>query len=487
MAERPPPCFAVQLVRHTLFNLIGLGAPLLVALLTLPVLLHGLGVERFGLLTLIWAVTSYFGLFDLGLGRALTQALARCLGQGERESIAPLTSTALGLMVALGVFGGLLLAALAPWGATVMKGVPDVREAVQATWCMALVLPAITLTSGLRGALEGVHAFGWINLIRLPMGLWTFLGPWLSFQLWGPDLVRITAVLALGRVLGLLAHAWALRRCLPEARLWARWDRAWLGPLARAGGWLTLSNVVSPLMGYVDRFLIGAMVSLTAVSYYATPYEIVTKLWILPGALVAVLLPRFAAAGARDWPLHGRMVESLFWLLLPLCSGLAVFAHELLALWLGAGLAVHSAPLLQVFAFGVLINCLAHIPLTWLHGQGAFRRPALLHLFELPLFLLLLWALIQSQGLMGAVWAWLLRIGFDSAAMFWLAARQAGQRLAPAVLWRGAVLLALAFAPLAVPALGWRAGAWTAALVLLATMAFGRLPALLRTAAPTPT
>ena len=62
----------MKLLRHTAFNLIGLGAPLLVAVGTIPVLIHALGPARFGLLTLIWAVVSYFGLFDLGLGRALT-------------------------------------------------------------------------------------------------------------------------------------------------------------------------------------------------------------------------------------------------------------------------------------------------------------------------------------------------------------------------------------------------------------------------------
>ena len=66
----------MKLLRHTSYNFLGLGLPLVVALFTIPVLVRELGDARFGLLTLIWAVTSYFGLFDLGLGRALTQQLA---------------------------------------------------------------------------------------------------------------------------------------------------------------------------------------------------------------------------------------------------------------------------------------------------------------------------------------------------------------------------------------------------------------------------
>jgi O-antigen/teichoic acid export membrane protein len=61
------------IARNTLLNLIGLAAPLLVAILTIPYVVHGLGTDRFGLLSLAWVVLGYFTIFDLGLGRATTK------------------------------------------------------------------------------------------------------------------------------------------------------------------------------------------------------------------------------------------------------------------------------------------------------------------------------------------------------------------------------------------------------------------------------
>ena len=100
-APPPPAGRHVRLVRHTLFNLVGLGAPLFVALVSIPMLLQELGVPRFGLLTLIWAVVSYFSLFDLGLGRALTQSLARILAQDPPGDPVPTVGTALTLMTVI--------------------------------------------------------------------------------------------------------------------------------------------------------------------------------------------------------------------------------------------------------------------------------------------------------------------------------------------------------------------------------------------------
>ena len=68
------------LARNTIWNMVGQGAPLLVALFAIPLLIKGMGTDRFGVLTLAWAVVGYFSLFDLGLGRALTKLVAEKLG-----------------------------------------------------------------------------------------------------------------------------------------------------------------------------------------------------------------------------------------------------------------------------------------------------------------------------------------------------------------------------------------------------------------------
>lgn len=413
----------MKLLRHTVFNLVGLGAPLLVAVGTIPVLIQELGPSRFGLLTLIWAVVSYFGLFDLGLGRALTQQLAVVFENNEHKKVGPLVGTATVLMAMLGVVAGVLMAVAASWGVGLIHDVPDRQETVNAVYAMALAMPFIVLTSGFRGILEARHAFGIVNLIRLPMGLFTFLGP-LVVVLYGggPRLDYIAWVLVAGRVIACVVHAYYAWRVLPRERSALIWQADLLKPLCISGGWLTVSNIISPFMGYVDRFVIGAIVSASAVAYYATPQELVTKLWIVPGALTAVLFPAFAAQMARrdeqTWALFKKAVHWLFVALLPVTVALTLFAHELLASWINPGFADQSAVLLQVFAIGILINCLAHVPFTLIQSAGAARLTALAHLVELPFFLAVLWWLTSTLGTLGAAIAWLLRMVLDTLLMF---------------------------------------------------------------------
>src|SRR6266852_9276371 len=103
------------LARNVVWNLIGNGAPLIVAVFSIPVLIHGLGKDRFGVLTLAWALIGYASLFDIGLGRALTQLVAKKLGSGDEHEVPALVWTSLLLMLALGAAGSVAIIAISPW------------------------------------------------------------------------------------------------------------------------------------------------------------------------------------------------------------------------------------------------------------------------------------------------------------------------------------------------------------------------------------
>ena len=423
------------IVRDAALNAAGLGLPLLAAVVCIPPLIEGLGTARFGVLTLIWAISSYFGLFDLGLGRVLTQQVAVAVELREQHRIGRLVGTSMALLTMLGVVAGVILWLGAEPIATLLRGQPDAGETTRAVTAMAVAMPAVIATSGLRGILEARRSFLAVNAIRLPFGLLTFVGPLAVVMLTEPRLDWIAWVLCAGRWIGALAHLAAVTFSTPAGTGRLTFDRELVRTLTVSGGWMSVSNVISPLMGYADRFLLGVMISAGATAYYATPMEIVIKLSIVPAALTGVLFPAFAAEVAArqaqgSQQLFMRSVHWLFCILWPLCVGLALFAHELLALWISADFAIASASLLRVFSVGILVNCLAHVPYTLIQSAGHARITALLHLAELPLFLLALWILIGHYGAMGAALAWLLRTSFETLLVFGVSARFLGLRSA---------------------------------------------------------
>jgi O-antigen/teichoic acid export membrane protein len=438
----------VNIARSTALNLAGMAAPLPLALLVIPFLVGALGTERFGVLTLIWALSAYLGLFDLGLGRALTQQLAIALHREQHGFAGTLSAAALAIMAIAGCAAALLLACLAPALVLLVKQLSIVSEVVASLRWIALALPFIVVTAGLRGMLEACHAFDLLNYVRIPLGLWTLAAPCLAVAVWGPNLVAISALLAVGRVVGCAAHALLAWRALPQLHDTLRWRADAIGPLLRSGGWLSLSSLVLPLVAYADRFALSMVVGAGAVAYYATPQEVVLKLWILPGALTAALFPRLAAQiASRDASvveLCHRALLAVIAAMLPIALALALFADELLNLWLGAEFAASAAWPAKLFAMGMFANALAQLPFTALQSGGRAVTTAVLHAVELPLYVAaLVWA-GSSHGIVGIASVWALRNLLDAVVLF--ASARALPTGAHPLFGRAAVLTMLASA-----------------------------------------
>lgn len=416
------------LARNAIVNLLGQGAPLLVAVFAIPVLTRQLGSARFGLLTLAWVVLGYFSLFDLGLGRAMTKVVAERLGLGQEDTVPAVVWTTLALMLALGVVGSIVSLAISPWLVFHALKIPNPLkpESLQTFYLLAVAIPLVTSTAGLRGVLEAKQRFDLVNAVRVPLGVLTFLGP-LAVLPFTHSLVPIVAVLLFTRALAWIAHLVLCVRVLPALRARGLLQLAVVRPLLEFGTWISVSNVVGPLMVTLDRFVIGAMISVSAVAYYTAPYEAVTKLWMIPGALTGVLFPAFATTlsygRARAASLYRIALKFTFLILFPITLVIMSLAREGLDLWLGLEYAQRSTRVLQWLAVGVFVNSLGQVPFALIQGGGRPDLTAKLHLIELPFYLLGLWWLISFVGIEGAAIAWAARCLVDTSVLLGIARR----------------------------------------------------------------
>jgi O-antigen/teichoic acid export membrane protein len=414
------------LARNTVWNLIGSGAPLIVAVFSIPILIHGLGKDRFGVLTLAWALIGYASLFDIGLGRALTQLVAKKLGSGEDHEIPTLAWTSLLLMLGLGIAGAAVIITISPWLVHHVLKVPEALqpEVVIAFRLLGLSVPVVIVTAGLRGLLEAHQRFKLVNALRIPIGVFTFAGPLLVLP-FSQSLVPVVGVLVAGRFVGCLAHLWLCLRVVPELRKRIIWHRPSAGPLLRFGGWMTVSNIVGPLMVTLDRFFIAGLVSVVAVTYYATPFEMVTKMWLISAAIAGVMFPAFSLSGAQSADrtdfLYRRAMKYTTAIMVALTVVFLIAARAGLSIWLGADFAMHSFRIAQLLLIGTCALGIAALPFALIQGLGRPDIPAKLNLIELPIYLASLYWAVQNFGVLGAATTWMLRAVVDGLFLVFFA------------------------------------------------------------------
>jgi O-antigen/teichoic acid export membrane protein len=397
--------------------------------LVVPFIVRGLGTEAFGAFQLVWAVLAYFAMMDLGLGRATTRFVADAIGRGEAMQIAEIVGTTAIVQALLGLGVGLLVAGLSPvlsfrW----LSVPPHLRTDVTLAFGMAAVaIPVSMLTSSLSGAIEGHGRFGWVNAVRLPAGVATLVAPLIALR-FGAGLLGVVASVVLVRIGALLAFGVLLLTLVPSSRGPIHLASKRLRMLASYGGWLTVSSILSPLMTYLDRFVIGHMVDLRAVAYYSAPSDAVARVGFVPGSVAAAVFPAAAslsAAGNRAAlrVVFARAVASVAFLLLPAAVAGVVLARPLLGLWLGADFARYATRPTQVLLVGMFVNGLAQVPYAVLQAIGRPDLTAKFHMIEFPVYAVALGLGVTHLGLTGAALAWLLRATLDTTLLFGAAFR----------------------------------------------------------------
>jgi O-antigen/teichoic acid export membrane protein len=416
------------LARSTAWSLAALGLPSFVALVTLPWIVHGFGTERFGVLALAWTLIGYLGVFDFGLGRALTRLVAESLGT-EDPNLGRTVWTALQLMAAAGICGGAVLAIAGQWLLIDVIGVPsELRVETRTTvYLLSACLPVVVLSTAFRGILEANQNFRRSSAVRIALGVATFAVPALLLFMTRDLAVHVAALVAV-RVLALVAFAALALDSVNWLGALHGFDRLAARRLLSFGAWITISNIISPIMASFDRFLVGGLISVAAVSFYAAPFDVLARTLIFPGAIASVLFPAFSAAGARR---PERLPELLwgatdivFYALFPVLFVTSCFASELLQLWLGADFAEQSSGVVRWLCVGVLANGLAALPYAFVQGLGRSDLTAKLHIAEIPGYLVALVWLAKSFGIAGVALAWSLRTTADMLLLYGFARRQ---------------------------------------------------------------
>lgn len=423
-----------QLARNSLYNLLGFGLPMVVAVISVPTLIEQLGGERFGLLSIAWLVVGYFNLFDFGIGLAITKLVAEFKTTSQPGRFNDVAWTSISTMATLGVIAGCISFLISPWIVQSMLNVPDYLhgEAEQMLLVLAGAVPVMLLSICFRSILEGDMQFGITNAIKLPMSILTFVGP-MAVAVFASDLTIIAIVLLATRCVAMAAYALVCFTKYPLLRRPTAPNWSTLVKLIKFGGWIAVSSVVSPILVYSDRFMIGALVTLQAVTLYVTPYELVTRLSIVPASLAGVLFPVFSSYGEREPKevarLYAVSVRYLLAALVPLVLLLIGFAEPVLGYWVGKDFVGSSVLVMQVLSFGILVNSLARMPYGLLQASGRPDLTAKLHLCELPIYLGLAGILVMQFGIIGAAIAWSIRVTVDLIALEYLAYRYSNLRL----------------------------------------------------------
>jgi O-antigen/teichoic acid export membrane protein len=404
---------SMGLKRNLLAGWSGSVVNALVGLVMVPVYLHFLGAEAYGVIGLLITLQSLVQVFDLGLSATMNREMAR--GAALREA---------GEAVCLAAALERIYAAMA---AAIALGLGLLAPLIAARWLNVQILPLDLVAAA-------IALIGAVLAVRWPAGLYQAV-------LLGADRAAtasainagMTAATALGAAAVLCWRAdlrWLLAWQLVAGAVQLSWLRAaaWrcLGPRPAATPGLAILrrqwkfsaavaaiNVIGLWFMQFDKVALSRLLPLALFSHYVIAAQVVSALYQLAMPVFNVAYPRFTAlhALAREDELqraYGLFTRGVAAVVFPIAMWLAVWGQGLVQLWTGsAAIAADAAPVLALLAAGSGLHAVMFIVYALQLARGEARLALWISIALLLVQAPLVWLATLRWGGIGAAGAWL--------------------------------------------------------------------------------
>jgi len=385
----------------------------------LPLYLHVLGIETYGLVGVYVTLRNLLAILDFGIGASFIRDVAQMSSRPDADlARRELLQTLELLYWAVAVAAGGVVVGIAPflaqhWLHAQHLSAQDVERAIRlmgVATCFSFPLAFYqgglfglqrqTLANGLSvglGALQDVGAFLMITAIPT-------IQAFLSWHVCSSLLTVTVTALVLHRLIPAVVGA---RRFSKEAFAASfRFGAGWFGHSAG-----------SIVVTQADKVLVTRFVPLEQFGYYTIAQSLAMFLMTLISPIQTAAFPRLAqiaaagdAAGVERE--YERATQYMILLLVPAASVLIAFAPSILLVWTRrSDVALHSATLLRIFAVGACCTGLSMMLTTVQGAYGWLRAIVTTSLVSASVAFPLTYLGVKMMGIQGAAVVWTIQSG----------------------------------------------------------------------------
>lgn len=381
---------------------------------TVPLYLHYLGVEAYGLIGFYTALQGMLAVLDLGLSQSINREVARATSEDERARVRDLLHTlALGYWIVAVAIGGGMWAAASWISRHWLTGSIDEHALSQIVALMGLTVASRFPLGLYLGAVIGARRMGVASGVEIAMvtiatfgaiGILAFVSPTIeAFFFW-------QALTALINILVVRWIAWRVVQAGDQQE--PRFDLGGLQRIWRFSAGVAVTAILGAIFVQSDKVVLSKIVSLSDLGRYTLASIAARSLYVVAAPVFSAVYPQMSslhAAGQLDAisELYRSGTRLLMAALFPAAAFVAVFSTSILTFWTGDADLAKSLSLVMTFLlFGTALNSAMHFPYAL---QLAFGKSSLsmgINITLLVIFAPLLIVLSLRFGIVGAAAAW---------------------------------------------------------------------------------
>lgn len=397
-------------MRNAGFNFLGAALPAVLAIITIPYIVTGLGTTDYGLLALITSIVGYFALLDVNITASSTKYVSQYNASGDKHRLNEAISFGLLTYTGIGLIGmaGLYLSAEFLVGNIFAIPANRSGEAVAALQIAALgflfgqvlaylqSLPGALMRYDISGRIEAT--FG--TIVPLATVALLYLGFGLLELVWlRVGMSALQAMLVWGM----------LRKLLPMWRMTFP-SKEIRNMMLSFSAYSFLSRLASLTYTNADKLIIGARVGVSALTFYVVPATLANRVTSLVYRLSGVMFPHTSALAARGrlQDLERTYLQAsryMFFINGAIALALVTLAHPILTLWIGPEFARSGTVVMMLIALAQWVDSLTNLPSLVNDGLGHPKVSGMFALSRAILGLGLIFIGVWHFGIEGAAGA----------------------------------------------------------------------------------
>ncbi len=349
-------------MKNIFSNYVGIAGAIVIAFVLSPFLVHSLGDTRYGIWSVVSALTGYMALLDLGVSSAMAKYVSRFKALKDYKSLNTIMASGFVIMITVGV----LLVSFSPLLASGLVSFFGFEESLADTVHTLILIGALdicifVITGVLVGSMYGFQRFEIINGINLTVSLLKAILFYYALTN-GYGLIAMGVISLLGNLLSGVVMYLAMRRVEPEVKIdLTKAERPAVKSIFHFSKFTFLSMVAMQLVYYSDAFVIGFFMSAAAITYYTIPWSLSEYTNKLILAIAQTFVPVFSEQDATqgDKAIYQTYVTGTKFMLLIsnlLCMGVLVVGDYFISIWMGPHYAVQCSAVLAIMFFTQLVK-----------------------------------------------------------------------------------------------------------------------------------
>jgi O-antigen/teichoic acid export membrane protein len=403
--------------RNILANFAGNLWTALMSLAFIPLYIHFMGIEAYGLVGIFGTVQAMFSLLDMGLSPTMNREMARRSvlpdgAQDMRNLVRTLEVIYWGIAFIIGIVV-IFTAPLIAYHWVRSEQLPS-STIQQAVIIMGIAMAFQWPLSFYSGGLMGLQRQVLLNGITVTMATLRGTGAVLILWLVSPSILAFFTWQIIISLLNTITVTYCLWYSLPPGKTKASFQKELLRDIWRFAAGMSGISLVSLLLTQVDKIILSKLLTLEMFGYYTLAVVVAMNLYRIIGPIFSAIYPsltQLVTSGKQEElkHLYHHSCQFMSVLILPVACVLCFFSYDILLLWTQNPVTAEKTHLLvSILVTGTALNGLMNIPYALQLAYGwtslAFYVNVIAVFFLVPLIIFM----TTYYGAIGAASGWVI-------------------------------------------------------------------------------